>query len=175
MDSSQYRQALAKRLHDSLGLDNVSYIQGLFTDTLKTTLADNEPCDLAFIDGHHQYEPTLEYYNQVLDHCTQDAVLVFDDIRWSDGMKKAWRHIQADHRFGLVVDLQSVGLCAIDPSAIASASNGHTIGTDQIDMRKTERSHIRHIPPGQRTVAASLTFSHPRTRVEVRVSSTVCE
>ncbi len=157
LDSSQYRQALARSLHASLGLDNVTYVQGLFSDTLKQTLAENPPCDLAFIDGHHQYEPTLEYYNQVLEHCSDHAVLVFDDIRWSDGMKKAWRHIQADQRFELVVDLQSVGLCALDTNASDSSrlSDGYPNGSEQVDL-KHSGSRSQPFASGHRTVLRPL-------------------
>ncbi len=39
-------------------------------------------------------------------------MFVFDDIRWSDGMKKAWAEIQRDDRLGVLVDLSTVGVCA---------------------------------------------------------------
>ncbi len=158
LDSSQYRQALARSLHASLGLDNVTYVQGLFSDTLKQTLAENPPCDLVFIDGHHQYEPTLKYYNQVLEHCSDHAVLVFDDIRWSDGMKKAWRHIQADQRFELVVDLQSVGLCALDTNASDSSrlSDGYPIGSEQVVLKHSDSNAHQPFASGHRTVLRPL-------------------
>ena len=42
---------------------------------------------------------------------TPDAVFVFDDIRWSDGMKKAWDELTEDIRLGLIVDFYRFGLC----------------------------------------------------------------
>ncbi len=110
LDSSAYRQRLAKHVHGNVGLTNVDYVQGLFSDTLKPTLDDIGPVDLAFIDGHHQYQPTLDYFDAIIPASTDDAVFVFDDIIWSDGMKKAWTELQADPRLGLVVDLKSVGI-----------------------------------------------------------------
>lgn len=112
LDASPYRQRLAKEVHRNLGLNNISYVQGLFTDTLRTTLEALGLVDLAFIDGHHQYQPTLDYFEDILKFSSPDAVFVFDDIRWSDGMKKAWTQIQSDERLGLIVDLDSVGICA---------------------------------------------------------------
>ena len=111
LDSSPYRLRLAKEVHSNLGLDNITYVQGLFKDTLSHTLGKMGSVDLAFIDGHHQYKPTLDYYEEILRIATADAVFVFDDIRWSDGMKKAWSEIQADKRLGLVVDLDIIGIC----------------------------------------------------------------
>jgi predicted O-methyltransferase YrrM len=111
LELSPNRLRLAKEVHSNLGLDNVTYVQGLFKDTLSHTLGKMGSVDLAFIDGHHQYKPTLDYYEEILRIATADAVFVFDDIRWSDGMKKAWSEIQADKRLGLVVDLDIIGIC----------------------------------------------------------------
>ena len=96
LDASAYRQRLAKEIHANLGLDNISYVTGLFTDTLQPTLTDMGTVDLAFIDGHHQYQPTLDYLEEILKFSTPDTVFVFDDIRWSEGMKQAWDEIRAD-------------------------------------------------------------------------------
>ena len=115
LDASPYRQRLAKEIHSNIGIDNISYVEGLFSDTLCQTLADLGSIDLAFIDGHHQYQPTLEYFEDILKHSTPETIFVFDDIRWSDGMKKAWAKIQSDDRLGIVLDLESVGICTSQP------------------------------------------------------------
>jgi predicted O-methyltransferase YrrM len=110
-DASPYRQRLAQEAHRNLGLDNVSYVEGLFRDTIYPSLSKLGSIDLAFIDGHHQYQPTLDYFEEILKFSTPDTVFVFDDIRWSRDMKKAWSQIQSDERLGLVVDLSTVGVC----------------------------------------------------------------
>jgi predicted O-methyltransferase YrrM len=66
--------------------------------------------ELALIDGHHLYRPTLDYFEQILAHVAPDAVLVFDDIHWSDEMKAAWHHLRSDDRLGLTVDLETIAL-----------------------------------------------------------------
>ena len=111
LDASPYRQRLAKEVHDNLGLDNVSYVNGLFSDKLGPALEELGSIDLAFIDGHHQYQPTLDYFEEIFQFSTSDTVFVFDDIRWSQDMEKAWSRIQADDRLGLIVDLFSMGIC----------------------------------------------------------------
>ena len=109
-DASSYRQRLAREMHRKLGIDNVSYVEGLFTDTLGDTLIKMGTVDLASIDGHHQYQPTLDYFDKLYGFSTGDAVIVFDDIRWSDGMIKVWSQLQADDRLGLLVDVVSMGI-----------------------------------------------------------------
>lgn len=111
LDASPYRQRLAKEIHTNIGINNVYYVKGLFTETLNPSLLEMRSVDLAFIDGHHQYQPTLDYFEEIFKFSASDAVFVFDDIRWSDGMKKAWSQIQSDDRLGLIVDLSSVGVC----------------------------------------------------------------
>lgn len=117
LEASPYRLRLARELHGRVGLDNLDYRQGLFADTLDAAVADFGPFDFAFIDGHHQYEPTLDYFDRIWRHSHADAVFVFDDIRWSDGMQRAWAALQADPRIALAVDLGTVGICVTRPEA----------------------------------------------------------
>lgn len=112
LEASPYRLRLARELHRNLQVENVTYIQGLFSDTLNNTLSASGPVDFAFIDGHHQYQPTLDYFHVIWEYSIKKGTLfMFDDIRWSDGMKQAWSDIQADDRIGLSVDLGSMGMC----------------------------------------------------------------
>lgn len=119
MEGSPYRLRLARELHGGLGLDNVQYVHGPFAETLGGTLEGLGTVDLAFIDGHHQYQPTLDYCDAVWAHAAPRTLFVFDDIRWSQGMRDAWARLRVDPRFGLSVDLGSMGLCApaADPPA----------------------------------------------------------
>ena len=41
LEASPYRLRLAKSLHAKLGLENISYVQGLFSDTLQSALAEH--------------------------------------------------------------------------------------------------------------------------------------
>jgi predicted O-methyltransferase YrrM len=109
LDASSYRQRLAKSLHEKLGLD-VDYVEGLFTDTLGATLDRMAPVRMAFIDGHHQYQPTLDYFEAIAAKAAPGCVFVFDDIRWSSGMKRAWRELRRDPRFDAVSDLGGMGV-----------------------------------------------------------------
>ncbi|NET38254.1 MAG: class I SAM-dependent methyltransferase [Cyanothece sp. SIO1E1] len=119
---SPYRQRLAQDLHQTLGLSNVQYALGLFEDTLQPTLNTLEPVDFAFIDGHHQYRSTLDYFNLVMDCAQNNSVFIFDDIRWSSGMWRAWNQIKCDPRVVVAVDLDDIGLCIAQKAGIHKAS-----------------------------------------------------
>ena len=99
----------------SLGLDNVEVVPGLFVDTLAPVLEAGGPVDLCFVDGHHQEAPTLAYFDRISEHLADPAVVVFDDISWSEGMVRAWVAIRADRRVRVAVDLGSVGVCVVGP------------------------------------------------------------
>lgn len=111
IDQSPYRHRQAQQLHSRLGLENISYATGRFSEALDDVLNRIAPIDLAFIDGHHQYQPTRDYFEKICKFASPAAVFVFDDIRWSDGMFKVWSELRADKRFGLVADFRSFGIC----------------------------------------------------------------
>ncbi|MCO6482083.1 MAG: class I SAM-dependent methyltransferase [Flavobacteriales bacterium] len=113
LDASPYRQKIARTVHQGLNLANVEYVTGLFTDTLASVLDELKRVDLAFIDGHHQYQPTLDYFALIEPYCAPDGVCMFDDIRWSAGMEQAWKELQHDQRTGLSVDLNAMGLTTL--------------------------------------------------------------
>jgi predicted O-methyltransferase YrrM len=101
---------IARRTLDELALPGVEVVVGRFADTLPSTLATGT-FDFAFIDGHHDEDATIGYHRQLLPHLSREAVLVFDDIAWSDGMARAWDSVTAHPSTVLAVDLESFGVC----------------------------------------------------------------
>jgi predicted O-methyltransferase YrrM len=107
----------ATTLND-LGLSGrATVVEGPFAGTLDTALADMPPVGLAFVDGHHVESATLDYTERILRAAADEAVIVFDDIRWSPGMRRAWAAIAADPRFALTVDLRRFGIAVVSASA----------------------------------------------------------
>ncbi len=104
---------VARGTFAKLGLAQAEVRAGLFEDTLDQALADLDPVDYVFIDGHHKEDATLAYFEQVLPRLSRCATLVFDDITWSDGMERAWARLQEDERVTVSVDLRSIGVCLL--------------------------------------------------------------
>ncbi len=113
LEASPYRQRIAKHLHAVVHLQNIDYVLGLFLDTLPIVLQKTALIDFAFIDGHHQKKPTLAYFDAIHQYCVPGAIIIFDDIRWSDGMREAWRALQQDRRLSAVIDLNSMGITVV--------------------------------------------------------------
>ncbi len=109
-DASPGRLEITKQLHKSLGLTNVDYLEGLFCHTLDAFLEHSDQVDFAFIDGHHERDPTLEYFEKIAARAADGALFIFDDIRWSVGMNRAWNDLVKDPRFSMTIDLGSMGV-----------------------------------------------------------------
>jgi predicted O-methyltransferase YrrM len=78
-------------------------ICGCVIDTLDTV-------DFVFVDGNHQKQATLNYFEWCLPKVTENTLLIFDDIYWSEGMKEAWTQIKAHPDVTVTIDLFWIGL-----------------------------------------------------------------
>lgn len=114
LDASPYKIRYAKRMHESLGLDNVRYTTGLFEDTLKGVVAELPEVDFAFIDGNHNWKPTLEYLDLLGAKATNGAVFLFDDVvNYSEDMRAAWAAIRNHPSVYSWAEFGDVGLAII--------------------------------------------------------------
>jgi len=107
---------LAQETLVSLQLPAASVITGPFHKTFRDVLASAQPIDFFFNDGHHDHDAVMRYFEESLPHLSREAVMVFDDISWSPGMRKAWTEIEADKRVIASVDLQVIGVAVIGKS-----------------------------------------------------------
>jgi predicted O-methyltransferase YrrM len=99
-----------------LGVNNVKLIQGNFDRILPKTVEALAQIDMAFVDGNHRKQPTLDYFEQLLPVMTESSVMVFDDIHWSADMEEAWEQIRGDKRVMLSIDLFFLGLIFFNPA-----------------------------------------------------------
>lgn len=101
---------LANANFQKLSLQRIQLECGPFFETLEPALKQLGQVDFVFIDGNHQEEPTIAYFEACLPYLHAESVLVFDDIHWSDGMERAWEHIKSHPQVSVTVDLFFVGL-----------------------------------------------------------------
>jgi predicted O-methyltransferase YrrM len=111
VEGSDSLVALARQGFRELGLSNATCVTGCFQQVIPRLLQDAGPIDFAFVDGHHEEQPTLRYFEWISAHLAPGALLVFDDISWSEGMQRAWRVLCRDSRLCLAVDTGILGLC----------------------------------------------------------------
>ncbi|MFM7645154.1 MAG: O-methyltransferase [Sphingomonadales bacterium] len=106
-------EAVAKKAQshfDRWSLSNISLTTGSFASALPIVLDRMPRVDLAFLDGHHEQQPTLHYFEQLLAKKHPDSVFIVDDIYWSRGMKAAWQTIKQHPEVRCTIDLFQFGL-----------------------------------------------------------------
>lgn len=116
--AKNFQKLKAKHIHQYIGD---------FKDTLPNALQKLQQLDYVFIDGNHQMEPTLSYFNQCLEYSHNNTIFVLDDIHWSEGMEAAWEAVKAHPTVTLSIDLFYMGLIFIQ-------------------KEQTEKQHLTIIP-----------------------------
>jgi predicted O-methyltransferase YrrM len=92
------------------GFKNIELLVGDFQVKLPEGLSNMTGRKLVFFDGNHQYQPTVNYFEEVLLWCSDEDILIFDDIHWSEGMEKAWEEIKKNERVSCSIDLFFIGI-----------------------------------------------------------------
>jgi predicted O-methyltransferase YrrM len=96
---------------------NIRLIEGPIDHTLPSLLQQpGIKIDGAYIDANHTYEASIRYFELLLPYVQEKSFLVFDDIYWSPGMKKAWNEMQQHPRVSLSLDLYHAGILFFQPS-----------------------------------------------------------
>lgn len=88
----------------------ITLLQGDINTQLPNAINTLKQIDMALIDGNHTYEATINYFNAIRPATNHASLLIFDDIYWSSGMKKAWEEIKQHPNVTVTVDLFFVGL-----------------------------------------------------------------
>jgi predicted O-methyltransferase YrrM len=97
------------------GINDVKLLTGNFDNTLPDVIDNLNRLDFVFVDGNHQKEATLKYFEWCLPKAHENTLLIFDDIYWSDGMKQAWAEIKANQKVTVTIDLFWIGLVFFKP------------------------------------------------------------
>jgi predicted O-methyltransferase YrrM len=106
--------AIACKGFEQLKLKNIELIEGNFDDTLIPAISQLQTIDFAFIDGNHRYQPTVNYFNEILKLTTSNSVIILDDIHWSSEMEQAWHYAQNHTAVKATIDLFFIGIVLLN-------------------------------------------------------------
>lgn len=109
IEGSKAVAAIATNNFSKLQLKNIRLLNGNFDALLPTVINEHTTIDLAYIDGNHRYQPTLNYFQQFLAKAHNDSIFVFDDIHWSKEMEQAWEEIKNHPSVRCTVDIFFLG------------------------------------------------------------------
>jgi predicted O-methyltransferase YrrM len=113
IEGSEAIAELAKKNIESLNLQNVEILNGKFVDVLPEIFKKTTSIDYVFIDGHHDEQATIAYFELFIPHLSPGAIVVLDDISWSNGMRRAWERIRKYSAVSFSVDLKMMGICGM--------------------------------------------------------------
>ena len=106
--------AIAEPGLERLGLsERVELVGGPIEETLAGACERAAPIDYALLDADHTEAGTLGPFDAILPHLAPGAVVVFDDINWTDGMQRAWAAIPGRPRVAATVGLHRLGIAVI--------------------------------------------------------------
>lgn len=115
IEGNQALCEFAMKLFSRQSISNIKVIHGKFDDILPELGQNNSCPDLVYIDGNHDYEPTLHYFDHFAGQMNK-GILIFDDINWSSPMRRAWKSIVADKRTVVSIELFQMGIVFLDNS-----------------------------------------------------------
>jgi predicted O-methyltransferase YrrM len=110
LEGSPETAGIAQETFNNAGLKNIELVIGNFDDTLPGIIDSLDKVDFVFVDGNHQKDATLRYFEWCLPKVHDGTLLIFDDIYWSEGMKEAWAQIKAHPEVAVTIDLFWIGL-----------------------------------------------------------------
>lgn len=106
----QYCHIARERFKEVVPAVNTQVIEGFYENTLDEVLTNTRKFDLVFIDGHHKKDATLMYFDKIKPHLRHGAIVIFDDINWSNEMQDLWEIIKTDVSVLLTVDFYKLGI-----------------------------------------------------------------
>jgi len=109
IEGSKSIAAVAKENLQELNCNNIQLLQGNFDQLLPSIISQLPSVDVAYIDGNHRYQPTINYFHELLSKTHSNSILVFDDIHWSEEMEKAWEEIKSHQSVKYTIDIFFLG------------------------------------------------------------------
>ncbi len=114
MEADHTLHSIAEEHLRTLGL-SADLRLGVFDHLFNPALEELTPLDMAYIDGNHQFEPTIKYTQACLKSLQTHGVIVVGDIHWSPQMEAAWQAIKTMPEVRTTIDIFHAGLIWINP------------------------------------------------------------
>ncbi len=115
LEGAAPKAEVARKNFQRMGLDRQEIVVGDFFETLDGVIEKHRPIDLGFIDGFHDGQATEQFHKMLACGAEDEALLIYDDIRWSEGMKQAWQNIQKMPDVKVATDLSGIGFSVVGP------------------------------------------------------------
>jgi predicted O-methyltransferase YrrM len=105
----------AAEFFEKNGLQNIHVLCSDFDDALDSLPELFSRPKMVFIDGNHQYESTIRYFQYFIQRMNM-GIIIIDDIYYSRGMQKAWKEIVTSSKESVTLDIFRMGIIIIRES-----------------------------------------------------------
>jgi predicted O-methyltransferase YrrM len=110
IEGSQSLLQLSQQNFQKLRFNNITLKEGNFDKILPSLLKEQGKFDLMYIDGNHRKGAILNYFYLSLPYVQNNSMIIFDDIRGSEGMLEAWFEICKNNDVSISLDLYKIGI-----------------------------------------------------------------
>ena len=106
----------AKKVFGNLKINNIQQVVGNIDDNLSEVIKQLSENDISFffVDANHTESATKCYFDKLKTVCSEDSIMVFDDIHASAQMEHAWSYIKEDKAVTSTIDAFSMGFVFFD-------------------------------------------------------------
>jgi len=108
--------SMARQSFEAANGTNIRMVIGNLDDTLHQQVQSVDQIDLAFMDANHRSEPTLRYFECLIQKMNEQSIVIVDDIHYSTEMESAWNELKQHKRVRASADLYRCGILFFDPS-----------------------------------------------------------
>lgn len=107
---------MAKLNWQKLGINHIEAVLGNIDHTLNKAriCADEKAIDFVFMDANHRYEPTLRYFDTLVQRVHGKSIVVVDDIHRSPEMNRAWQDLKNRPQVTSSIDCYAFGMLFFD-------------------------------------------------------------
>ncbi|UXP31715.1 class I SAM-dependent methyltransferase [Reichenbachiella agarivorans] len=112
IEKNQILAGIAQSNFEELKVDErIDLMYSSVEEALFLLLNKKDRFDLIYVDANHTYEATLLYYQSLNQLVSKNhGFMIFDDINWSMGMRRAWDEIKEDFDQGIVIENYQMGI-----------------------------------------------------------------
>lgn len=101
-----------------MGMPNIRIEIGDFKELLPQVLPLIKKLDYFYLDGNHQEQPVLDYFEKALPYLHTKSIVVIADNHWSIGMKRAWQKLKEHPDVTMSIDLFDFGVLFFDDAFV---------------------------------------------------------
>ena len=95
--------------------DRFDCVLGTFEANIDGSLPQGQCIDMAFIDAIHTKEFVIPQLEIVVAKSSCGAIIILDDINFSDNMRECWKEVSTDSRFSASAELgERVGILELN-------------------------------------------------------------